>query len=78
MLPIQKRFKKIELRISNKMKLIDIDIKKIDKKLKGEERFLFIDKVYKKHNYHPIHSIGVGASFFCINAYIYFFYFPVY
>ena len=65
-LPIQSRFKKMELRISNKMKLIDIEIKKIDKNLKGEERFLAIDRIYKKNDYHPIHSIGVAASFFVL------------
>jgi len=65
-LPLQNKFKKIELRINNKIKLIDIDVKKIDKKLKGEERFLAIDRIYKKNNYHPIHSMGAGASFFVL------------
>ena len=49
-LPIQSRFKKMEFHISNKMKLIDIEIKKIDKNLKGEERFLAIDRIYKKND----------------------------
>ena len=32
--------------------------------LKGEELFFATEKTYKQHGYHPIQSIGMGASFF--------------
>ena len=66
LLPVQKKLRQVEVRISDNMQRVDNEINKIDRSLKGEERFLNIEKIYKKNDYHPIHSVGLGASFFLL------------
>ncbi len=63
MLPVRRRFDAFEGRISAKIDAVKADIAKLDKSLKGEKRFLASEEIYKSHNYHPIHNIGLGGSF---------------
>lgn len=62
-IPIQKKFNKLEKKLSNKIIQINNRINTIDSNLKGEKRFNEIEKIYKDYSYHPIHNIGIGASF---------------
>ena len=66
LLPIQIRLRKIEFNISKKIQKIDKELSLIDKNIKGEERFFLLEEIYKNNSYHPIHSIGLGASFFLL------------
>lgn len=54
----------LEQRLNQRTALVSADVARIDKSLKGEERFNHIEAVYKKHGYHPIQSTGLGASLF--------------
>lgn len=38
------------------------EIKAVKKEFKGEEQFLRIEAIYKRHNYHPIHSLKSMAG----------------
>ena len=64
MLPVRRRFEVYENRISAKIDFVKEDIRKLDKSLKGEKRFLATEKIYAAHNYHPIHNVALGGSFF--------------
>ena len=62
--PLQKMANRTEQRIGEKVKIVDAEVQKLKGDLKGEELFLATEKIYKQHDYHPIHSIGMGTSFF--------------
>jgi len=64
LLPIQKKAQRTEQRISEKMKTVDAEVKPLKGVLKGEKLFLATEKIYERNGYHPIQSIGMGASFF--------------
>ena len=64
LLPLQKYGRRIEQRVSNKMKSTDIEVQALKGDLKGEELFLATERIYKNHGYHPIQSIALGLSFF--------------
>jgi len=66
LLPIQIRLRQTELSVSKKIQKIDKELSLIDKNIKGEERFFLLEEIYKNNSYHPIHSIGLGASFFLL------------
>ena len=63
LLPIQKLANRVEKNISDKVNKVDKEVNSLRTELKGEKLFLATEKIYKKYNYHPIHSIGMGASF---------------
>ena len=63
LIPIQNYGRRIEERVRVKMKLVSDDLAPYKGKLKGEEMFNQTEEIYKKHNYHPIHSVGLGMSF---------------
>lgn len=62
-LPLQKKGQRIEREVNEKISIINDELKPFKSSLKGEELFLATEKVYKKHNYHPIKSIATGTSF---------------
>lgn len=64
LLPLQRRAERTEQRIGEKIKTVDAKVKNLKGTLKGEELFLATENIYKKHGYHPIQSVGMGASFF--------------
>ncbi len=66
LLPFRKYAQTIELRISKKMKTVNEAVKalKVQGGLRGEKLFLATEKIYKDHNYHPIHGVGIGFGFF--------------
>jgi membrane protein insertase Oxa1/YidC/SpoIIIJ len=64
LLPLQRMAQRSERRISEKMKFVDTQVQGLKGELKGEELFFATEKIYQKHGYHPIQSVGLGASFF--------------
>lgn len=63
LLPLQKMGRRTEKRIGNKIKAVNTEEQALKGKLKGEELFLAKEIIYKKHGYHPIHSMAMGAGF---------------
>lgn len=63
-LPIRRKAERFEQRIDAKINVVDEEVRKLKKDMKGEKLFLATEEIYKKHSYHPIQSIGRGASFF--------------
>lgn len=64
LLPLRKIALHTEQRISKKMKIVQSEVQALPRDLKGEKRFLATEEIYQRHDYHPIRSIGMGASFF--------------
>jgi YidC/Oxa1 family membrane protein insertase len=64
LLPLRKRATRIEQRISRKMQAVQEELLPYRGKLKGDALFQETERIYEKHGYHPIQSIGMGASFF--------------
>ena len=64
LLPLQRYGRKIEKNVAEKITRVNLDIQKIDQSLKGEKRFMEIEKIYTSHGYHPIQQITMGASIF--------------
>ena len=64
LLPLQRIAQRTEQRISAKMKIVDTEVQKLKGELKGEKLFLATEQIYERNNYHPIQSVGLGASFF--------------
>ncbi|MDE0799665.1 MAG: YidC/Oxa1 family membrane protein insertase [Rhodospirillaceae bacterium] len=62
--PFRKRAQELEARISSRTAAVNLQVVKLKKEMKGEKLFLATEKVYGKYGYHPIQSIGQGASFF--------------
>lgn len=62
--PLQRLCKGYENRIGDRHERVKADISGLDRDLRGEARFNEIEKIYTKHEYHPIHSIMLGLSFF--------------
>jgi len=60
--PFQRWGSRVEKRISGKIHQIDAEVRPFKKELKGEALFLETERIYKKYSYHPIYSIGLGAS----------------
>ena len=63
-LPLRKKAEILERHVGAKMSLVEKEVKDQRGALKGEKLFLLTEKIYKKHNYHPIQSVYMGASFF--------------
>ena len=64
LLPLRKMAQRVEDRISIKMTAANNEVQALKGTLKGEKLFLATEKIYKTHGYHPIQSIGIGATFF--------------
>lgn len=62
--PLQYMCKRVENRIGNHHEKVKGEISRLSSDLRGEARFNEIEKIYDQHNYHPIHSIALGLSFF--------------
>ncbi|NNC36546.1 MAG: hypothetical protein HKO02_03745 [Hyphomonadaceae bacterium] len=63
LIPIQKYGRRVEERVRVKMKNVNDELAPYKGKLKGEALFNQTEQIYKKHAYHPIHSVGLGMSF---------------
>lgn len=61
--PLQKYGKSIEDHLREKMMVIDQELAPYKAKLKGEALFNETERIYKKHKYHPIQSVGLSMSF---------------
>jgi membrane protein insertase Oxa1/YidC/SpoIIIJ len=66
LLPVQKIANRVEKRIGEKIKKIDDEVKVLGSELKGEKLFLATEIIYERNGYHPIQSVGMGASFFAM------------
>ena len=66
MLPLQRIGKRIEKKIETRSQLVNAEIKKIDKALKGEKRFNEIERIYESQRYHPIQQLASAASIIMI------------
>lgn len=64
LIPVQRMARRIEQRIGAKIKIVDREVSAQKGNLKGEQLFLLTEKIYSQHGYHPIQSVGLGASFF--------------
>lgn len=64
LLPFQRIAQRTEQRISEKMKIVDTKVQDLKGELKGEKLFLATEQIYERNDYHPIQSVGLGASFF--------------
>jgi membrane protein insertase Oxa1/YidC/SpoIIIJ len=64
LLPLQRVAQRMERRISAKMKSVGSEVEVLKGELKGEDLFLATEQIYERNGYHPIHSVGLGASFF--------------
>ncbi|WP_420860646.1 YidC/Oxa1 family membrane protein insertase [Algirhabdus cladophorae] len=64
MTPLRTYAGRTEQRILGKTQKVTADMKLLDPALKGEARFNATEKIYDKHGYHPIQSIGLSASLF--------------
>ena len=66
LLPVQKIANRTEQRIGEKIKKVDAEVQALNEELKGEKLFLATEKIYERNGYHPIQSVGMGASFFAM------------
>lgn len=64
--PLQRRARAMEARISARMQQVGKEVRALDAGLTGEARFHATETVYKAHGYHPIQSIGQGATIFAL------------
>lgn len=64
LVPLQRMALRTELRVGSKINTVEAEVEPLKVELKGEALFLATEKVYKKHGYHPIQNIALGASFF--------------
>jgi membrane protein insertase Oxa1/YidC/SpoIIIJ len=64
LLPFQRIAQRTEQRIGDKMKAVEAKVQVLKGELKGEKLFLATEQIYERSGYHPIHSVGLGASFF--------------
>ena len=64
LMPLAKRAQRTEKRVSERMTRANAEVAQFKGKLKGENLFLETERIYQKHGYHPIQSVGVGASLF--------------
>lgn len=64
--PFQKYGKAYEDRLREKISVIDEELAPFKAKLKGEKLFNEVERIYTKHKYHPIHSVGLSMSFIVV------------
>ena len=66
LIPFSRMGHRLESRIGEKMKVVSDEVQHLKQDLKGEKLFLATEAVYKKHGYHPIHSVAMSASFLVV------------
>lgn len=66
LLPLLKIAKVSEEKISKKILKVNSAVNAIPSELKGEDKFIELERIYKQFSYHPIENIKMGASFFYI------------
>tara|TARA_B100000900_G_scaffold406529_1_gene417690 strand:+ start:2146 stop:2802 length:657 start_codon:yes stop_codon:yes gene_type:complete len=66
LLPLLKKARKKENEFIQKLQYVNNEVLKNTINLKGEDKFLATEEIYKKNNYHPIHNIQTGLSFFIL------------
>jgi membrane protein insertase Oxa1/YidC/SpoIIIJ len=66
LLPLLQKARKKENKFIQKLQHVNKEVLKNTINLKGEEKFLATEEIYKKNNYHPIHNIQTGLSFFVL------------
>ena len=79
MIPFYRLGLREETKINKVIAEVNDKVSKLPNNLKGEDRFIQIEKIYNSYNYHPIHNLRTGASFFFIlplllSAYFFFSY----
>ena len=66
LIPLLKQARKKENEITKKIQYVNSQVLKNTNTLKGEDKFLVTEEIYKKNNYHPIHNLQTGLSFFIL------------
>jgi len=66
LIPLLKQARKKENKITKKIQYVNSQVLKNTNTLKGEDKFLVTEEIYKKNNYHPIHNLQTGLSFFIL------------
>jgi len=77
LLPLLQIARRLEGNISLKIADVNASIKALPTDLKGEDRFIEIEQIYKKFSFHPIENIKTGMSFiiilpFFLSAFLFF------
>ena len=62
--PLQRWSRRFETRVNDRHEMVQAEVARLDRSLRGESRFNEIEKIYRRHGYHPIQSIALGISFF--------------
>jgi len=62
--PVRAWAQAVETRVRLRMQTVDADIAATTVGMKGEKKFRAIEKIYKAHSYHPIHSVALGTPLF--------------
>lgn len=66
MIPVLKKMRRVEARITARMQAARRDLAAERGDLKGEALFNLTEKIYARHGYHPIQSVGQAASLFAM------------
>jgi membrane protein insertase Oxa1/YidC/SpoIIIJ len=66
LIPLLNRARKKEHEFNQKLRHVNNEILKNTINLKGEDKFLVTEEIYKTNNYHPIHNLQTGLSFFVL------------
>jgi len=66
LLPLLKLAKVSEEKISEKILQVNTAVNALPSELRGEDKFIELERIYKQFSYHPIENIKMGASFFLI------------
>lgn len=66
LLPLLKIAKVSEEKVSKKILKVNNAVSKLPSGLRGEDKFIELERIYKEFSYHPIENIKMGASFLFI------------
>ncbi len=66
LIPILRVAREKEEKIAQKIHIVNGCVAKNTSHLKGEEKFIETEKIYKENKYHPIQNIQKGLSFFVL------------
>jgi len=64
LIPLQRVAQRMERRIIDTIQFVGAEVEVLKRELKGEKLFLATEQIYERNGYHPIQSVGLGASFF--------------
>lgn len=62
--PVRAWAQAVETRVRLRMQTVDADIAATTVGMKGEKKFRAVERIYKAHGYHPIHSVALGTPLF--------------